>query len=133
MAQQVDEYLALIDEPKRSTLAALRRTILDLLPDAEECISYGMPAYKVQGKTIAGFAAFKNHLSYLPHSGSVLDKLADQLGSYAYTQGSLHFPVDQPLPRRLIEQLLQTRLAEAGVTASLRDDQPGNEPTPGSR
>ncbi len=130
MAQQVDEYLALIDEPKRSTLAALRRTILDLLPDAEECISYGMPAYKVRGKTIAGFAAFKNHLSYLPHSGSVLEKLADQLGSYTGTKGSLHFPVDQPLPREIIRQLLQTRLTEAGVTASLRDEPSGHEPTP---
>ena len=122
VTQQVDEYLALIDEPKRSTLAALRRTILDLLPDAEECVSYGMPAYKVRGKTIAGFAAFKNHLSYLPHSGSVLVKLADQLESYAATKSSLHFPVDEPLPRELVRQLLQTRLIEAGVKVSL-----GNE------
>jgi uncharacterized protein YdhG (YjbR/CyaY superfamily) len=130
VTQQVDEYLASVDEPKRSTLTALRRTILDLLPNAEECISYGMPAYKVQGKTIAGFAAFKNHLSYLPHSGSVLEKLADQLGSFAGTKGSLHFPVDEPLPRELIRQLLQTRLTEAGVTVSLDAERSGNEPTP---
>ncbi len=112
----VDDYLATLDQPKRAALAELRRTILDLLPDAEETISYGMPAYKVNGKTIAGFAAFTNHLSYLPHSGSVLPALADVLGSYQYTKGSLHFPVDQPLPRDLVRRLLTTRLVQAGLS-----------------
>jgi uncharacterized protein YdhG (YjbR/CyaY superfamily) len=75
-----------------------------------------MPAYKIGGKTIAGFAAFKNHLSYLPHSGSVLDKLSDELADYQGTKGSLHFPVDQPLPSRLVARLLNTRMAEAGIS-----------------
>jgi uncharacterized protein YdhG (YjbR/CyaY superfamily) len=66
-----------LDEPKRSTLSRLRQTILDVAPDAEQCTSYGVPAFKVHGKAIAGFAAFKNHLSYLPHSGSVFPELAD--------------------------------------------------------
>ena len=70
-ADQVDEYLSSIEEPKRTTLAHLRQAILEIIPDAEQGISYGHPAFKVRGKTIAGFAAFKNHLSYLPHSGSV--------------------------------------------------------------
>ena len=64
--QDVDEYLATLDDPKRGTLEALRRTILEVVPQAEQCISYGMPAFKLQGKTVAGFAAFKHHLSYLP-------------------------------------------------------------------
>jgi uncharacterized protein YdhG (YjbR/CyaY superfamily) len=68
---EVDKYLASLREPKRGTLEALRRTILHILPGAEQCISYGVPAFRLQGKVIAGFAAFKNHLSYLPHSGSV--------------------------------------------------------------
>jgi uncharacterized protein YdhG (YjbR/CyaY superfamily) len=54
----VDRYLAAIDEPKRSTLEALRTSILEVVPEAEQCISYGMPAFKVGGKTVAGFAAF---------------------------------------------------------------------------
>ena len=111
----VDAYLAGLGEPKRGTLQQLRRIILELLPDAEETISYGMPAYKVQRKTIAGFAAFNSHLSYLPHSGAVLDKLSDELASYERTKGSLHFPVDQPLPRELVRRLVQVRLADAGV------------------
>jgi uncharacterized protein YdhG (YjbR/CyaY superfamily) len=70
-AVEIDEYLQRLDEPKRSTLSRLRRDILAVVPGAEQCISYGVPGFKVDGKTIAGFAAFKNHLSYLPHSGSV--------------------------------------------------------------
>ena len=118
MDAQVAEYLASLDEPKRRALAELRQTILDLVPQAQECFSYGMPAYQVDGKKIAGFAAFKNHLSYLPHSGSVLDKLDDELGDYQFTKGSLHFPVDRPLPRRLVALLLNTRMTEAGLPLS---------------
>ena len=119
--QDVDAYLADVEEPKRATLEALRRTILDLVPDAEECISYQLPAYRVDGKVIAGFAAFKNHLSYLPHSGSVLDALGDRLADYEQTKGSLHFPVDQPLPRDLVAELLRVRAAQAGVHLPIAD------------
>jgi hypothetical protein len=74
-AEEIDRYLDALAEPKRATLAGLRQTILGILPGAEQGISYGVPAFKVGGKTIAGFAAFKNHLSYLPHSGSVFPQL----------------------------------------------------------
>jgi uncharacterized protein YdhG (YjbR/CyaY superfamily) len=109
----IDDYLARLDEPKRATLSALRRTIAQIIPDAEECISYGMPAFKVKGKTVAGFAAFKNHLSYLPHSGSVLSELSEDLDGYTQTKGSLHFPVDEPLPEDLVRKLLAVRMAKA--------------------
>ena len=66
---EVDKYLLSLEQPKRGTLEALRQTILDIIPEAEQCISYGMPAFRVQGKVIAGFAAFKNHLSYRPTAG----------------------------------------------------------------
>jgi uncharacterized protein YdhG (YjbR/CyaY superfamily) len=110
--QEIDAYLASLDEPKRSTLEDLRRLILDVVPDAEQCISYGMPAFKVNGKTVAGFAAFKGHLSYLPHSGSVLPELADDLAGYTSTKGSLHFPVDKPLPSALVSKLVRIRMRE---------------------
>jgi uncharacterized protein YdhG (YjbR/CyaY superfamily) len=111
--QEIDDYLDTLDEPKRSTLVQLRDTIVAIVPDAEQCISYGMPAFKLEGKTIAGFAAFKSHLSYLPHSGSVISKLAEETEGYTKTKGSLHFPVDRPLPRKLVKQLLDARMAEA--------------------
>jgi uncharacterized protein YdhG (YjbR/CyaY superfamily) len=111
--EEIDEYLGALDEPKRATLAQLRDTIAALVPDAEQCISYSMPAFKLHGKTIAGFAAFKNHLSYLPHSGSVTRRLAKETGGYTKTKGSLHFPVDEPLPKTLVKKLLDARMDEA--------------------
>ena len=111
-AADIDAYLEGVEEPKRSTLADLRRTILEVVPDAEQCISYGMPAFRVNGKVVAGFAAFKNHLSYLPHSGSVIPKLSDDLAGYGATKGSLHFPTDQPLPKPLVEKLIRARIEE---------------------
>ena len=112
-AEQIDAYLHGVEEPKRSTLEALRRTIIDIIPDAEQGISYGLPAFRMQGKTVAGFAAFKDHLSYLPHSGTVLEQLADDLADYTMTKGSLHFPIDRPLPRSVVNRLIAVRLSEA--------------------
>ena len=111
--KEIDQYLGTFDEPKRATLAQLRDTIVAIVPNAEECISYGMPAFKLRGKTIAGFAAFKSHLSYLPHSGSVIPQLAKETEGYTKTKGSLHFPVDKPLPKKLVKKLLDARMAEA--------------------
>ena len=110
--QEIDDYLAKVAEPKRATLQMLRQTIRDIVPDAEEVISYGMPAFRLNGKVIAGFAAFKNHLAYLPHSGSVLAELSDDLARYRSTAGSLHFPVDKPLPKTLVKKLLAARLRQ---------------------
>ena len=110
---EVDKYLEGLDEPKRSTLEVLRASILEFVPEAEECISYGMPAFRVRGKVIAGFSAFKNHLSYLPHSGSVLPELTTETARYTQTKGSLHFPVDVPLPKTLVKKLVALRLSQA--------------------
>ena len=108
----IDTYLAALDEPKRSTLEALRQTILEIVPDAEEVISYNVPAFRVGGKTIAGFAAFTNHLSYLPFSGSVLPRLAGELTDYSGTKSALHFPIDEPLPKALVAKLIAARREE---------------------
>jgi uncharacterized protein YdhG (YjbR/CyaY superfamily) len=110
-AEDVDEYLRAVEEPKRSTLIELRRTILEIVPDAEQVISYRVPAFRVGGTTVAGFAAFRNHLSYLPFSGSVLPQLADELEGYEMTKSALHFPVDRALPKELVEKLIAARLA----------------------
>jgi uncharacterized protein YdhG (YjbR/CyaY superfamily) len=117
-AAEIDSYLDALEEPKRSTLAALRQTIASILPDAEQGISYGMPAFKVRGKTVAGFAAFKNHLSYLPHSGSVFPELAAELSDYTTSSGSLHFSTDTPLPEALVAKLIAIRLEQAFPGAS---------------
>jgi uncharacterized protein YdhG (YjbR/CyaY superfamily) len=117
-AEQVDSYLRDLEEPKRTTLQELRRTILEIVPEAEEVISYRVPAFRLHGKVIAGFAAFKNHLSYLPFSGSVLDQVADELEGYTLTKSSLHFPIDRPLPKALVKKLIAVRLADAGLPSA---------------
>ncbi len=111
-ADEVDAYLRGLDEPKRATLQELRKTILELAPEAEQVISYKVPAFRVNGKTIAGFAAFKDHLSYLPFSGSVLGQLGDELDGYTMTKSALHFGVDRPLPKPLVKKLIAVRRRE---------------------
>lgn len=112
-AQEIDVYLAGLEEPKRSTLAKLRDTIIDVVPEAEQGLSYGLPAFKVRGKTVAGFGAFKNHLSYVPHSGSVFAELPDELAAYSKSSGALRFAVDEPLPRHVVEKLIAVRMRQA--------------------
>ena len=112
-SHEIDKYLAGLEEPKRSTLQQLRRTILEVVPEAEQGISYQVPSFRVDGKVIAGFAAFKNHLSYLPHSGSVFPVLRDELANYKTSTGALQFPIDTSLPKPLVEQLIRVRLAQA--------------------
>jgi len=112
-SKEIDEYLAGIEEPKRSTLQRLRQVILEVIPEAEEGISYQVPAFRLDGKVIAGFAAFKNHLSYLPHSGSVFPLLRGEVESYKTSKGALQFPVDTPLPKPLVESLIKVRMAQA--------------------
>jgi uncharacterized protein YdhG (YjbR/CyaY superfamily) len=116
-AGEIDEYLSGIEEPKRSTLQAVRAVILEILPDAEQVISYRVPAFRVHGATVAGFAAFRNHLSFLPFSGSVLSQLGAELDGYTMTKSALHFPVDTPLPTPLVEKLIAVRLAETSPRA----------------
>ena len=112
-AQEIDQYLEGLDEPKRETLAQLRQAILDVLPEAEQGMSYRLPAFKVRGKTIAGFAAFKTHLSYLPHSGSVFPELKDELKGYTTSTGALRFDIGHALPAPLVEKLIAVRLKQA--------------------
>jgi uncharacterized protein YdhG (YjbR/CyaY superfamily) len=110
---EVDAYLETLAEPKRSTLAELRQIIVDIVPDAEQCISYGVPAFRLQGKVVAGFAAFKTHLSYLPHSGSVFPKLRAEVAPYVTSTGALQFPLDVCLPKPLVQKLLAVRIKQA--------------------
>jgi len=122
--EEIDAYLAGLEEPQRTTLGELRRTILAIIPEAEEGIAYGMPAFRVRGKVVAGFAAFTHHLSYLPHSGSVLSELSGDLASFGMTAGSLHFPLDQPLPKQLVEKLIAVRLRQVSESAGRRGAPP---------
>jgi len=111
--EDVDAYLRDLDETKRTTLEELRLTILGIIPEADQVISYRIPAFRLNGTVVAGFAAFQHHLSYLPFSGSVLQALSSELRGYTMTKSSLHFPVDQSLPAHLVERLIAVRVAQS--------------------
>jgi uncharacterized protein YdhG (YjbR/CyaY superfamily) len=106
----VDAYLAAQPEPQRTTLQALRETIRSLLPAAEECLSYSVPAFACDGTAIAGFSGSKSHCSYLPFSGSLLESMATDVTAYRTSKGALLFPIDRPPPRTLIRKLIVARL-----------------------
>jgi uncharacterized protein YdhG (YjbR/CyaY superfamily) len=108
----VDEYLAGAPEPQRGTLLALRTVLASLLPDAVEGMSYGVPAFLVGGKPVAGYAYAKRHCSYFPHSGSVLDQVGEELlEGYDWSKGTLRFAVDRVPEEALVRRLVELKLA----------------------
>ena len=119
--KEIDAYLAKAPEPQRSTLKELRKLIKDFLPDSKECISYGMPAFKVEGRIIAGFASAKNHCSYYPFSGSTLATLQADVSTYVTTPGSLHFAMDKCIPATLVKKLIRTRIMEEKAKLKRQD------------
>jgi uncharacterized protein YdhG (YjbR/CyaY superfamily) len=106
--QDVDDYLATVPEPQKSTLEGMRAT----LADAEQGIAYGVPCFKVGGKGVAGFGFYKNHCTYFPMSGSITAELADDLKHYVTAKGSIQFPTDEPLPDALVARLVEARQRE---------------------
>lgn len=111
-AKDIDAYLAKVSSDKRALLENLRKTIHAVVPDAEECISYTMPAFRVKGGVVAGFLATAKGCSYFPFSGSTLTTVADALEGYSRTKSALHFNAEHPLPKTLVRKLLKARLAE---------------------
>jgi uncharacterized protein YdhG (YjbR/CyaY superfamily) len=114
-AADIDEYLADVPEPARATLEEVRRRIRRLVPSAIEGISYAVPAFLVDGVPIAGLAAFRHHLGYLPHSGHVLEALGPLVDGYPRMPGSLHFRLDEPLPVDLLRALLAAKAELMGL------------------
>jgi uncharacterized protein YdhG (YjbR/CyaY superfamily) len=108
----IDDYLATVKGPRRTALEQLRATIRSIVPDAEECISYRIPAFRLDGRIVAGFSARADGCSYFPFSGTTLKTLASQLTRYEQTKSSLHFAADQPLPKTLVQRLIKARIAE---------------------
>ena len=109
-SKQVTAHLAKVAQPQKSTLQKLRKTILEIIPEAEEVISYGFPGYRINGKIICGFDAFKNHCSYFPHSSLVIPELEKELENYKTSKGALQFAIDKPLPKSLVRKLIKTRM-----------------------
>ena len=111
-ARTVEEYLAKVKEPARSTLERVREGIRAAAPrEATERISWGMPAF-YHGRTLVCYAAFQKHCSFFPMSGAVIEQLAPELARYECTKGTIHCRLAKPLPAALIKRLVKARLAE---------------------
>jgi uncharacterized protein YdhG (YjbR/CyaY superfamily) len=108
----VEQYLAAIPEPARTTLITVRERIRAAAPaDVSEGFGYGVPAFQY-GKQLAGYTAGKAFCSYYPMSGRVIHDLQDELQGYDTTKGAIHFPLDKPLPAALIRKLVKARLSQ---------------------
>jgi len=108
----IDEYLATVKGEKRAALESLRKTIRTIVPKAEECLCYRIPAFRLNGKIVAGFLATAKGCSYFPFSGTTLTTLAEVLEGYDRTKGSLHFDPAKPLSTVLVRKLIKARMAE---------------------
>lgn len=108
----IDEYLKTVPPEQREALEKLRAAIHKAAPGAEECLSYGMPAFRLNGQLIAGFRAATKHCAYFPMSGSVVDTLKDDLKDYDTSKGTIRFQPSKPLPAALIKKLIKARIAE---------------------
>lgn len=111
-ANEIDEYLAGLDDARRESLEQLRRTIREILPEAEEGLSYGVPVFRVDGRPVAGFSAAAKHLSYVPHSGTITTRHAADLAGYSTSKGAFKFKIGEPPPKELVATLIAARLAE---------------------
>ncbi len=108
----IDDYLRTVPDDRRRALEDLRAKIRATVPEAEECISYRLPAFRVHGAVVAGFHATKTGCSYFPFSGSTLATVARFVRGYDQTKSALHFPADKPLPITLVRRLIRARMAE---------------------
>lgn len=101
--------------PQRRTMLAMRKTILEIIPDAEEVVSYGMPAFKIEGNIVAGILHAKNHVGYYPFSGSVLRLFPQDLKNFSHTKSAIHVPINRPLSKTLIKKLIRARISQCPV------------------
>ena len=99
-------------EPHRATMLEMRDRILQIVPEAEELVSYGMPAFKIDGGVVAGLLANKKHVGYYPFSGSILQLFPTELAKYSITKSAIHVPIDKPLSKALIRKLIKARIAQ---------------------
>ena len=110
--KDVDEYLAGVPEPARRNLKTMRAAVQSAVPaEASEAISYRIPAVKYKGEVLVWFAAFSDHCSLFP-TASVVEKFKHELRGFTTSKGTIHFPMDKPLPIGLIKKLVKARVAQ---------------------
>ncbi|HZE62405.1 MAG TPA: DUF1801 domain-containing protein [Pyrinomonadaceae bacterium] len=111
--ETIDEYLAPLSDDKRAALEKLRKAVKSAAPKAEECISYQMPGFRLNGRLLVSFGAAAKHCAFYPGAHPVKAH-QDELKSYDTSKGTIRFPTDRPLPAALVRMLVKTRIAEYG-------------------
>ena len=111
-SKTTDEYLAALSDDKRAALEKLRKTIKAAVPKAEECISYGLPAFRLEGRLLVAFGAGVNQCAFYPCSGSTVAAYKKDLRDYETSKGAIRFQADEPLPAPLVRKLVKARIAE---------------------
>jgi uncharacterized protein YdhG (YjbR/CyaY superfamily) len=114
----IDEYLAGVNADHRDALQKLRETIHTVAPTAEECISYGIPAFRLNGRSLVFFGAWANHCAFYPGSSNTLKKFRNELRNFQTSKGTLRFSPDKPMPVALVKKLLKARIAENNARAN---------------
>lgn len=108
---EVDKYLNNLDQEQKLALQRIRSKVKEIVPEAEEVISYGMPVFKYHKKYLLGYSAFKNHMSIFPGSGPI-DSLRAELKEYKVSKGTIQFTLDKPIPDYIIKQIIDYRVNE---------------------
>ena len=111
-ARTIDEYLARLSDDHRAALERLRKTIRVAAPRAEECISYGLPAFRLDGEPLVAFGATRNHCAFYPMSSSTVEDYKDELRDFETSKGTIRFQADKALPAALVRKLVKARIAE---------------------
>ncbi len=119
--QDVDEYMAQLPDDRRAVMEQLRRTIRSTAPDAAESISYNMPAFRLGGRFLVSYEAFKRHYSLFPWSDGMVAELGEEMQPYAVGKGTIRFPADEPIPLELVTRIIEIRSREVGLEAGARD------------
>jgi len=114
----IDEYLADVNADHRGVLEKLRKAIHAVAPKAEECISYGIPAFRLNGRPLVFFGAWANHCAFYPGSSTMLKKFRNELREFQTSKGTLRFSPDKPVPVALVKKLLKARIAENNARAN---------------
>ena len=108
-------YVAVLDDEKRTALEKLRAIIAKLAPDAEETFSYGLPAFKLNGKPLVALGATKNHCAFYPMSESIVAQFSEELSKFETSKGTIRFQPSKPIPVALIKEMVKARIAENAV------------------
>jgi uncharacterized protein YdhG (YjbR/CyaY superfamily) len=117
-ARSVDDYLAALPDDTRAALERLRRIIRSIVPAAEECISYQLPAFRLNGKVLVWFGAGAKHCAFYP--GGLVPEFARELKNYDTSKGTIRYQPDEPLPAALVRTLVKARVALVGAAPPRR-------------